>query len=210
MNTRLSRLARTMTVLAALCLPAAGAHAGAFQFVSPGPVTVAAGQTFSFSLFLNADAPVTGATYFLRSDAPGSGGFRITGRTPGNSPFTDLNTANAVALDPARALLNPQNLDDLGGTLADVNAPVGPGLYRLSDFQLLALPGLAPGTYTLSTGPSSVASGADFADLPTDPGTLRVIVTGAAPVPEAGTALSLGLGLLALGGLAAARRRVRA
>ncbi len=209
MNTRLFPLVRLVPALAALCLPAAGAHAGAFQFVSPGPLTVAAGQTFSFSLFLNADAPVTGATYFLLSDTPGQGGFRITGRTPGNSPFTDLNTANAVALDPARALLNPQNLDDLGGTLADVTAPQGPGQYRLSDFQLQVLPGLAPGTYTLSTGPSSVASGADFSDLPTDPGSLRVTVT-AAPVPEAGTALSLGLGLLALGGLAAARRRVRA
>lgn len=171
----------------------------------PGAVDVLAGQTFSFSLFLNAPSVSTvGLTYFLESFGAGSSQFSLTQRDTTGSTFSDLITSNALVLQPANALLDPRNNNDLGATVADLNTPNAPGSYFVATFTLAALPSLTNGTYVIQTSANSVAIDGQFNELPLARAAYLVNVV---PEPNSGLLLA-GLALFGLGVAQRKRRRV--
>lgn len=157
-------------------------------------VVVAPGGTFQVTLTLNATASSIGIDYFLQILNGGSSQFQITGRDLSGSTFNQPITADSIALQPGRALLDPRNDDDLGAGLADPNSPNGAGSFLVANLTLQALAGAAPGSYTLSTFGATVGD-AGFNDNPVTDATINVTV-----VPEpAITAFLLVGGLLGLG-----------
>lgn len=163
----------------------------------PSEATVASGDSFSITLTLTSTAELTSAlSYFLAVDGAGSGGFRITGLDVTGSGFADLVTGTGISLSSSDALLDPTNTFDLGG-LADP-APNGAGSFLVAALTLQALPGLAPGVYTIRTD-SAFALDDSFGTLPVNQPTYTVNV-----VPEAHTAALLGI--VVLGGLVRRRK----
>jgi len=166
----------------------------------PNSIATTAGSQFSLTLtlFSTGDSSIS-VDYFLQVLGGGSGFFRLTGRDLSGSSFSQPVTANNIALQSSRALLDPQNDDNLGASLLDPNSPNGAGSFLVANLTLLALPGIAPGIYTLGTFGASVGDG-DFNDNPVPDASYRVRILGPAAVPEA--ASSALLLLIALGALA--------
>ena len=212
-----------LIAFAAAMLPATtarGAVSLAFSDTSGSPtsVSITAGQSFTVTLSLTSTGPsVTAADYFLQIDNNGSGHFRVTNRDNTGSPISDLfksntgdNGANAGVLDTSASLLSPSNALDLGGSISNVNAPLGAGTYTVAQYTLTTDATLAPGTYTLSTmslpGTGYEVGGPTFDDTAFDQhASYSITVTPAVGVgvPEP-TGVALGLiGIIAL----AARRR---
>ncbi len=157
-----------------------------------------AGQPFSINVTLiSGGDQTTGLTYFLTDPTASIGNehFRLIGRDITGSPFSDLITTNGVALGAASATLDPDNNHDLGGSLADINVPLGAGTFHIANLMLLVLPTTPNGIYTIELTPNTVAAGAGpgFPDTQVQ----RFSYTVSTPsVPEPATA-----GLLMLGGL---------
>lgn len=158
----------------------------------PGSVLVAPGSSFNVTLTLTATASSIAVDYFLQILNGGSSQFRITGRDLSGSTFNQPITSNSIALQPSRALLNPQNDDDLGGSISNPNSPNGPGAFLLANFTLQVLPGAANGSYTLSTANASVGD-AMFNDNSVSNATYTVNV-----IPEPATVFLLGAGAFLL------------
>ena len=152
-----------------------------------------ASRFFTFRLTLNATTEsTTGLTYFLEApDFGGNGQFRIVSRDTTGSTYSDLTTSDATVLTPVNALLDPQNNNDLGATVADViNGPNAPGTYSVAEYVVEALSTISPGTYTIQTGLQSVTGGGpNFDEITVPRATYTVNV-----VPEPATACLLCLG----------------
>lgn len=130
-------------------------------------------------------------SYFLRVLEGGDNGlFRITARDLTGSSYSDATTGDLIAFQSADALLDPRNNSNLGATVADPNSPNGAGSFFIASCTLQALPGIAPGVYTLSTANAIVTDSA-FGDNPIGNASYSVIV-----VREPGTYCLLGAGLL--------------
>lgn len=147
---------RTLWLAAALwcCAGAAMAAITATLIVQPGPH--APGDSFTASLFINADEPTLGTTYALL--AAELARLMIADRDLDGSPFTDPQTANvdglAIGSAPTR---------DLGATVPDVFTPAPAGMLLLADYVLTIGQDATPGTYLLALAPGySVALNADF------------------------------------------------
>lgn len=158
----------------------------------PASVAVAPGQSFTFTLTLTSPGATSVAlSYFLQVlEGGGNGQFRITARDLMGSTFSQPTTDNSIALQPADALLDPQNDSNLGADLADPNSPNGAGSFFVANFTLQALAGIAPGVYTLSTA-DAIVTDSGFSDNPVTDATYTVTV-----VPEPGTYMLLGIGAL--------------
>ncbi|MGB8168742.1 MAG: hypothetical protein WCF18_14695 [Chthoniobacteraceae bacterium] len=169
---------------------------------APNSVTVAPGDSFSVQLQLTSTTELLlGLSYNLEAFGLASSQFRITDRSIGTSPFSDLTTTNAIALQASSALLDPINNADLGGTLADVFSPVGPGSFLVANYTIQALPTIAPdNTYNIGTA-AGIATDDAFAGVAVTNATYSVSV-----IPEPGTAI---FGLCVLGAFGARRRRAK-
>ena len=183
----MKKLSLLCSCLLLACVSALPAHAQYSLSLSGNPAAVAPGQSFSLTLTLSSTgASSVGLSYFLQVlDGGGSGLFRITNRDLSGSSFVDPITGNAIALQPADALLDPRNNSDLGAILADPNAPNAAGSFFVANFTLQALPGLAPGVYTISTA-NAIVTDASFGDNAVSNATFSVTV-----VPEPSTAVLL-------------------
>lgn len=172
----------------------AGAQSYALAFTNPmngtNSVAVAPGAFFTVTLTLSATAPSVAVDYFLQILNGGSSQFRITGRDLAGSTFNQPITADSIALQPGRALLNPLNDDDLGASLTNPGAPNGSGSFLIANLTLQALTGTAPGLYMLSTANATVGD-AGFNDNAVGNTNYSVSV-----VPEPATYMLLGLGLM--------------
>jgi MYXO-CTERM domain-containing protein len=129
---------------------------------TPTSTTVLPGASFTVTARLvstQASEQITGADYYLSVSGAAAGKFRITGRATTGSSFPDLikgnngdNGSNPGVLDAAFAVLNPRNALDLGGSVANVNAPNPGNSSYLLAFYTISVPVNTPnGTYTLST-----------------------------------------------------------
>lgn len=165
----------------------------------PGSVTIAPGGSFTVRVTLNSSSELTtGIGYLLQAAGSGAGQFRITGRNIASSMFSDPITSDGVALASGLALLDPANDGDLGGLIADVLAPNGPGSYFVADLTIESLGTIALGSYTIGTTGVSVSNDA-FDTIAVGSSSYSVTV-----VPEASHALLSAIGVI---GLAARRRR---
>lgn len=163
-------------------------------------VVVTPGNSFTVSLTLNSTVSSVSVDYFLQILNGGSSQFRITGRDLSGSRFSQPITSNSIALQSSRALLDPQNDDNLGASVSDPNLPNSAGSFLISNLTLQVLPGTGVGFYTLSTANASVGD-AGFNDNPVSNATFSVNV-----VPEPATTLLLFTGT-ALGLLTWKRRQ---
>jgi hypothetical protein len=181
---------------------------------------IAPGGTFQVSVFLNStQEETTGLNYFLSAPGAGSNHFQITARDTTGTLYSDLtnpdNSTTTGVLTPARARLDPQNNDDLGGGLqtAQINNPPGVGRFLVAKYTIQVLPGTNLGNYSILTtsdagkgwvGSNNDPSGIPFSDHPfTNQGGTAYTVT-VTPEPAA-----LGLLSMAVLVLGARRRRRR-
>ena len=191
-NVRAAKIRTSLSLIALLvCLacPTLSGHAQSTVVASltgPGGVSVVnitSNQSFTLTLTVQTNFLSGGMTYFLASNAAGSGLFRITGINAAGSPYPPPPTICSGAGDPC--LLDPVTNVDLGAAAAGT---VAPGTYTIATFTFSTLN--APvGQYTISTdrGVMTDRTGGGFADVPfTASATINV-------VPEPGT---VGLGLL--------------
>ena len=204
---RAAKLRRMLLVIALVVCPLLAPESGRAQAPvvtatltgsnGSSTVNITSNQSFTLTLMINTNFPSSGITFFFRSNAAGSGLFRITARDATGSPYVFPPLVCSPG-DPC--LLNPVNDFDLGGS--NVPDPLPPGSYTVATFTFETLN--APiGQYTISTDRGIVTdrSGGGFVDRPfTATATINV-------VPEPGT-----VGLALLGGgalLVAAWRRQR-
>lgn len=162
------------------------------------------GSTFTLTVTLTSTAELTtGLTYFLQDPTatPAAPRFQIVARDTTGSTYSFLTTDDATVLATPGSLLNPSNDFDLGGGVANLNAPNGPGSYFVANLTFAVLPGTPQGTYSIQFTPRSVASGPgpDFQEFPVT----RFDYTVVTDVPEP-TSASLLLFAAVFGG---ARRR---
>jgi hypothetical protein len=211
MRTRTRLFSSTFMAVAAFAASPAAAAVSLSITDGSGPPTsgtATRGTTFSFALNLVSTAEqTTGLAYFLETNAAGSGLFAIVDRNLAGSTYSDPAAVDAVVEAPASALLDPRNNNNLGASLANVNAANGAGTFLVANYTISVSATAPLGTYTIQTfsatgagyaGPASSGfANGDFAA----PGTYAITV-----VPEPGTAAGfIGVGLA---GLAARRRRV--
>jgi hypothetical protein len=119
--------------------------------------SITSNQTFTLTLTINTNFISSGITVFMQTGANGSGFFRITDRVftqQGGAPFPyeDPTATNATVLNPANALLDPVNNNDLGATDNDFSlsaaAPAGQYSIFTLTFSTLNAPN---GQYTIFT-----------------------------------------------------------
>lgn len=126
-------------------------------FGNPTSTSINPGDSFSVTISISSAPSETlaGLSYFLTSAGPTTGVFQITGRDTISSSFSDLTTTNPnVVLGGS---LDPVNNNDLGGSLADVFSPIGPGTFFVSTINFSSLASTPVGVYTI-TFPSLTAS----------------------------------------------------
>lgn len=129
------------------------------------------GSNFTLTVTLTSTAELTtGLTYFLQDPTapPSAPRFQIVARDTTGSTYSFLTTDNATVLATPGSLLNPSNDFDLGGGVANVNAPNGPGTYFVANLTFTVLPGTPQGTYSIQFTPNSTASGPgpNFDEIP--------------------------------------------
>lgn len=200
-------LPRTLAIAACSLFSATAAHATVLLSLTdavgdPALVTIAPGDSFNVTLSLSSSLEATiGLSYFLQTIGAGDGQFRITARNIMASPFSDLTTADSIALQANNALLDPRNDSDLGGLVANLLSPNGTGSFLVATYTIEALSTIAPGgSYTIQTSADSIATDTGFVDMSLPQASYTVQV-----VPEPTTAALFGVALL--GFSAAARRR---
>lgn len=160
----------------------------------PTSSVINAGDAFSFDVQVTSTSEfLLGATYFLNVNPQGSGLFSIANRVTTNSSFPDLQSNNSQVLAPASALLDPQNNDNLGGTVANTNLPLGPGNYFVATLTISSSASLPLGVYTIGFTDTTIATDDGFNDVEPVRGTYTVTV-----VPEPSTLLLGSLGMCAL------------
>jgi len=212
-----------MGVAAAIAIPASTALATmSLQIVdrvTSGPtneVTVNKGATFQVRLNLvsvNSANPTseqtTGLDYYLQALGTGNGFFSIDDRDISTSPYSDmLNDDTVVEKNGTMSVLNPRNAWDLGGNVANPNAPVNGNVTTLVAFYQILVKATTPnGQYVIETisdpgtgwvgGPSDTPQAFGEHEF-NFPGSYTVNV-----IPEPAMAGVLGLGMLA----GAVRRR---
>jgi hypothetical protein len=164
-------------------------------------VNITSNQSFTLTLTINTNFVSSGITYFLRSNAAGSGLFGITAIDPTGSPYPIGPFSPGPCGDAC--LLNPENGFDLGATNngSDTDPP---GTYTIATITLSTMN--APvGQYTISTSRSIVTdrTGGGFEDR------AFIAVATINVVPEPST---VGLGVLggAVLSVVAWRKRRRA
>jgi hypothetical protein len=156
-------------------------------------VNIASNQSFTLTLTITTNFASSGLTYFLQSNAGGSGLFRITAMDRTGSPFPSASPLPPACLvDPyTPCVLNPSNDFDLGATNNGSDTDPA-GTYTIATITLTAMN--APvGQYTISTlnGIVTDRTGGGFEDRPfSASATINVV-----PEPSA-------VGLALLGGAA--------
>lgn len=161
-------------------------------------VTISPGQTFSLAVTLTSTAELTaGLTYFMEALNSGSGQFTLISRDLTGSVFPDVTTGDGIAFSAASATLDPVNDHDLGGlTSSGTN---GVGSFKVATLAIMSSPGIAPGSYLISTNSPEAIDGAfDPITVPSSGFTVNV-------VPEASSSLLVLLGTSA--GLIRRRRK---
>ncbi len=106
--------------------------------------------TSTFQLDLNVMVPFNSlnVTYFMQTGANGSGLFSAIARNIMGTPYSDLNTSDAVAFTPANGLLDPVNNNDLGG-YTEFAVPIPSGQYFVGRLTFSISPEIPVGTYTI-------------------------------------------------------------
>jgi hypothetical protein len=165
-------------------------------------VNITSNQSFTLTLTITTNFVSSGITYFLQSNAAGSGFFRIIGINTTGSPYPIGPFSPGPCGDAC--VLNPVNGFDLGATNEGSDTDP-PGTYTITTITLSAMN--APvGQYTIRTDRGVVTdrTGGGFEDRPfTAVATINV-------VPEPGT-VGLGvLGAAVLSVVAWRRKRPRA
>ena len=149
-------------------------------------VNITSNQSFTLTLTIQTNFVSGGITYFLASNAAGSGLFRITAISAPGSPYPPGPGVCSGPGDPC--LLNPVNDNDLGGGGGAGTVPAG--TYTIATFTFSTMN--APlGQYTISTDRGIITdrTAGGFQDRPfTATATINV-------VPEPGT-----VGLALVGG----------
>ena len=163
-------------------------------------VNISSNQSFTLTLRINTNFVSSGLTFFLQSNAAGSGLFTITGIDRTGSPFPNAQPIPSPC--GIACVLNPVNDFDLGASNSGGDTDPA-GLYTIATITFSTMN--APvGQYTISTDSRSiVTNGSNFTDVPFNAlATINV-------VPEPGT---VGLALVGGAVLSAAvwRRRTRA
>jgi hypothetical protein len=127
-------------------------------------VTITGNQSFTLTLMLNMNFPSSGYTYFLQSNAAGSGFFTITNVDRSGSPFGDGSPIPGPC--GIACVLNPRNDFDLGGSTPG-GGITPPGQYTVATISFSTTN--APiGQYTISTSQGIVTdrTGGAFNDVP--------------------------------------------
>jgi hypothetical protein len=178
MNLRLEQSAstfrRTFSIVAlALCVLAAAPDGRAQAPVvvatltgnGPSIVTITGNQSFTLTLRINTNFVWAGLTFFLQSNAAGSGLFRITSVDYTGSPFPP-DPGPVVACSGPGCLLDPRDDFDLGRITPDASAlPAGSYTIATVFFDTMNAP---LGQYTISTSQGVVTdrTGGGFNDVP--------------------------------------------
>ena len=154
-------------------------------------INITGNQSFTLTLMITTNFPSSGITYFLQSNAAGSGFFRIVARDTTGSPYP----APPLVCNGDACLLNPVNDMDLGGT-TNGSATVSAGAYTIETFTFNT-ENAPVGQYTISTdrGVITDRTGGGFEDRAfAASATINVI-----PEPNSvGLALMGGAGLLVM------------
>lgn len=169
---------------------------------TPTQTTVVAGNSFAVKLNLTSTGgeQTTGLDYFLQDNTFTSGTprFRISDRNVGASTYVDTFVADAVVEAQPGSLLDPSNVSDLGGSLANVNSPNGSGTFHVAAFTIAVNPSTPSGVYLISTFSSPntgfTGPGPAFVDTPFNQHALFSVTVTA--VPEPGSAAFLALGVV--------------
>ena len=220
---RVSNRSCAWAVAAAVLGPAAAAPAAVSLSItdtsgpSPTSETVNPGTTgtavsFILNLVTTANEQTTAANYFMRVgsqqvDLTNTQFFRIAGRDLTGTVYPLVYNQDVVT--PPASLLNPENDQDLGGSVANQNAPTPAvsGTYRVASYSIAVAASTPQGTYTLTTfslpGFGYAGPGPNFDDFSfAQHATYQIVV-----VPEPA---GLGLAGLAAVGLLARRRATAA
>jgi hypothetical protein len=126
-------------------------------------VNITSNQSFTLTLTIQTNFVSGGISYFFRSNAAGSGLFRITTFDATGSPYPPSPLICSGPGDPC--LLDPSNNNDLGGAVH--GGTVSAGTYTIATFTFNTLN--APlGQYTISTDRGIITdrSAGGFADRP--------------------------------------------
>jgi PEP-CTERM motif len=157
---------------------------------APNAVTINPGESFIVTLsFTSTAETTTGIGYYLEALGAANGQFRIITRDVTVSAFSDLATANNIALAPPNDLLAPTNAFALDALVADLNLPNGIGSFTVATFTIQSDAGIAPGNYTLGTN-SALFIDENFSEI----SGVSQATYGVTVIPEPGSALLLGLG----------------
>jgi hypothetical protein len=125
-------------------------------------VNITSNQSFTLTLTIQTNFVSSGMTYFFRSNAAGSGLFRITTFDATGSPYPPSPLICSGPGDPC--LLDPVNNNDLGGGGGPDTIP--PGTYTIATFTFSTLN--APlGQYTISLDRAVITdrTGGNFQDV---------------------------------------------
>jgi hypothetical protein len=205
---RSSPLTSSLLIVAALglAMPAQSrAATWAASFVDsvgdPSSVSIDAGQSFTFSFFLNmtGGASANAVDYYLAvtgNGGAGSGKFSIAQRDLTGSAFSDPNVSSVVgSLAPA----SEPNLGASTNPFANVS-----GNQLVATYTISTDPTLAPGPYVISIDPTRMLAlrAATDENFDSQPIAASYAVTVLVPEPAA-------VGLLAMASLALGRRRSR-